>query len=556
MLSDIEIAQKAKLKPIVDVASQIGLTEEDLELYGKYKAKVKLAVWDRVKDRPDGKLVYVTAITPTPAGEGKTTTAVGITQALGRLGKKVALCLREPSLGPVFGIKGGATGGGYSQVLPMEDINLHFTGDIHAVGSAHNLLAALIDNHIVKGNELGIDPTRIVWKRVIDMNDRQLRSIVTGLGGKANGIPMESGFDITAASEIMAILCLASGIEDLKRRLGDILVAYTYDGRPVYARDLKAVGAMAILLKDAIKPNIVQTLEAQPAFIHGGPFANIAHGNNSILATCMALKLADYVVTEGGFAADLGAEKFFDIVYRTAHVRPDVVVLVATIRALKFHGGLPLSSLSEENLAALERGLANLDQHIDNLRNVFGLPVVVALNRFHTDTAAEIQLLREHCTRLGVRMAVSEVVTRGGEGGIELAQALLEAMQEDNNFKPLYDLDASIEDKIEAVACRIYRADGVVYSKEAKRAIETLRQLGYGNLPVCIAKTQMSFSDDPSLKGAPRGWKLNVREVKVSAGAGFIVVLTGAMMTMPGLPKNPAAENMDIMPDGTIVGLF
>ncbi|MFO7296466.1 MAG: formate--tetrahydrofolate ligase [Clostridia bacterium] len=556
MLSDIEIAQKAKLKPIVDVASQIGLTEEDLELYGKYKAKVKLAVWDRVKDRPDGKLVYVTAITPTPAGEGKTTTAVGITQALGRLGKKVALCLREPSLGPVFGIKGGATGGGYSQVLPMEDINLHFTGDIHAVGSAHNLLAALIDNHIVKGNELGIDPTRIVWKRVIDMNDRQLRSIVTGLGGKANGIPMESGFDITAASEIMAILCLTSGMEDLKKRLGDILVAYTYDGRPVYARDLKAVGAMAILLKDAIKPNIVQTLEGQPAFIHGGPFANIAHGNNSILATCMALKLADYVVTEGGFAADLGAEKFFDIVYRTAHVRPDVVVLVATIRALKFHGGLPLSSLSEENLAALERGLANLDQHIDNLRNVFGLPVVVALNRFHTDTAAEIQLLREHCTRLGVRMAVSEVVTRGGEGGIELAQALLEAMQEDNNFKPLYDLDASIEDKIEAVACRIYRADGVVYSKEAKRAIETLRQLGYGNLPVCIAKTQMSFSDDPSLKGAPRGWKLNVREVKVSAGAGFIVVLTGAMMTMPGLPKNPAAENMDIMPDGTIVGLF
>ncbi|MFS8501987.1 MAG: formate--tetrahydrofolate ligase [Caldicoprobacter sp.] len=556
MLSDIEIAQKAKLKPIVDVASQIGLTEDDLELYGKYKAKVKLTVWDRIKDRPDGKLVYVTAITPTPAGEGKTTTAVGITQALGRLGKKVALCLREPSLGPVFGIKGGATGGGYSQVLPMEDINLHFTGDIHAVGSAHNLLAALIDNHIVKGNELGIDPTRIVWKRVIDMNDRQLRSIVTGLGGKANGIPMESGFDITAASEIMAILCLASGMEDLKRRLGDILVAYTYDGRPVYARDLKAVGAMAILLKDAIKPNIVQTLEGQPAFIHGGPFANIAHGNNSILATCMALKLADYVVTEGGFAADLGAEKFFDIVYRTAHVRPDVVVLVATIRALKFHGGLPLSSLSEENLAALERGLANLDQHIDNLRNVFGLPVVVALNRFHTDTAAEIQLLREHCTRLGVRMAVSEVVTRGGEGGIELAQALLEAMQEDNNFKPLYDLDASIEDKIEAIACRIYRADGVVYSKEAKRAIETLKQLGYGNLPVCIAKTQMSFSDDPSLKGAPRGWKLNVREVKVSAGAGFIVVLTGAMMTMPGLPKNPAAENMDIMPDGTIVGLF
>lgn len=556
MLSDIEIAQQAKLKPIVDVASQIGLAEDDLDLYGKYKAKVHLGVWDRIKDRPNGKLVYVTAITPTPAGEGKTTTAVGITQALGRMGKKVALCLREPSLGPVFGIKGGATGGGYSQVVPMEDINLHFTGDIHAVGAAHNLLAALIDNHIVKGNTLNIDPTRVVWKRVMDINDRQLRSIVTGLGGKANGIPMESGFDITAASEIMAILCLASDMEDLKKRLGDMLVAYTRDGQPVYARDLKAVGAMAILLKDAIKPNIVQTLEGQPAFIHGGPFANIAHGNSSIMATRMALKLADYVVTEGGFAADLGAEKFFDIVYRTANIRPDVVVLVTTIRALKFHGGLPLSSINEEDLAALERGLANLDQHIDNLKSVFGLPVVVALNRFPTDTAAEIQMLKEHCAGLGVRMTVSEVVTRGGEGGIDLANALLEAMHEDNNFKPLYDLEASIEDKIEAIACRIYRADGVVYSKEAKRAIDILKQLGYNHLPVCIAKTQMSFSDDPSLKGAPRGWKLNVREVKVSAGAGFIVVLTGSMMTMPGLPKNPAAENMDIMPDGTIVGLF
>ena len=441
-------------------------------------------------------------------------------------------------------------------MLPMEDINLHFTGDIHAVGAAHNLLAAVIDNHIVKGNELNIDPTRIVWKRDMDMNDRQLRSIVTGLGGKTNGLPMQSGFDITAASEIMAILCLASDMEDLKRRLGNILVAYTYDGNPVYAGALKVAGAMAILLKDAIKPNLVQTLEGQPAFIHGGPFANIAHGNNSIVATRMALKFADYVITEGGFAADLGAEKFFDIVTRIAGIKPDVVVLVATIRALKFHGGMPLSELGTENLNALEKGLDNLGQHIDNIKSCYGLPLVVALNRFPTDTPSEIGLIKNYCDKIGVSMAVSEVVTKGGQGGIELANAVLDAVNEKNNFCPVYALEASIEEKIEAIACKIYRADGVTYSKEARRSIKTLKQLGYDSFPVCIAKTQMSFSDDPSLKGAPRGWKLNVREVKVSAGAGFIVVLTGSMMTMPGLPKPPAAENMDLLPDGTIVGLF
>jgi formate--tetrahydrofolate ligase len=556
MLNDIQIAQQAQLKPIAEVAKQIGLTEDDLEMYGKYKAKVSLEVLERLKENNDGKLIYLTAITPTPAGEGKTTTAVGITQALGKLGKKVALCLREPSLGPVFGIKGGATGGGYSQVLPMEDINLHFTGDIHAIGAAHNLLAAVIDNHIAKGNELNIDPTRIAWKRVMDMNDRQLRSIVTGLGGKANGLPMQSGFYITAASEIMAVLCLASDVEDLKRRLGNILVAYTYDGNPVYARDLKVVGAMAILLKDAIKPNLVQTLEGQPAFIHGGPFANIAHGNNSVMATRMALKLADYVVTEGGFAADLGAEKFFDIVSRMADIRPDVVVLVATVRALKFHGGLPLSELGTENLNALERGLDNMEQHIDNIKNCYGLPLVVALNRFPTDTPSEIELIKNYCSRTGVNMAVSEVVTKGGQGGIDLAGAVLDALHHENNFCPVYDLEASIEEKIETIARKVYRADGVTYSKEARRSIQALKQLGYDSFPVCIAKTQMSFSDDPSLKGAPRGWKLNVREVRVSAGAGFVVALTGSMLTMPGLPKHPAAENMELLPDGTIIGLF
>lgn len=557
MLSDIEIAQQAQMQPISKIAEKAGLTEDDLEFYGKYKAKVNLDVYQRLKGKPNGKLIYVTAVTPTPAGEGKTCTAVGTTQALGKLGKNVILCLREPSLGPTFGIKGGAAGGGYSQVLPMEDINLHFTGDIHAVGTAHNLLAAMLENHISKGNKLNIDPTRIVWKRVMDMNDRQLRKIVVGLGGKSNGVPLESGFDITVASEIMAILCLAADMNDLKKRLGDMLVAYTYDNKPIYARDLNAVGAMAVLLKDAIKPNLVQTLEGQPAFVHGGPFANIAHGNNSIIATRMALKLADYVVTEGGFAADLGAEKFFDIVSRIIDVHPDVVVLVASIRALKSHGGVEKDHLSEENIEALEKGCANLDQHIDNVHNKYGLPIVVAINRFPTDTEAEIEFLRKHCQDMGIRVALSEVVARGGQGGIELAQQVLDALEHDeNHFKPIYDLDLSLEDKIRTVAKEIYRADDVVFSSSAAKSLKTLAQLGYDKLPVCIAKTQMSFSDDPSLKGAPRGWKLTVREVKVSAGAGFVVALAGDIMTMPGLPAVPAAEKIDILEDGTIIGLF
>lgn len=557
MLSDIEIAQQAKLQPINEIAGKAGLSEDDLEPYGKYKAKVSLDVYNRLKDKPNGKLVYVTAVTPTPAGEGKTCTAVGTTQALGKLGKNVMLCLREPSLGPTFGVKGGAAGGGYSQVLPMEDINLHFTGDIHAVGTAHNLLAAMLENHIVKGNKLNIDPTRIIWKRVMDMNDRQLRRIVVGLGGKANGIPLESGFDITVASEIMAILCLTTGMTDLKKRLGDMLVAYTYDNKPVYARDLNAVGAMAVLLKDAIKPNLVQTLEGQPAFVHGGPFANIAHGNNSIIATRTALKLADYVVTEGGFAADLGAEKFFDIVSRVIGVHPDVVILVASIRALKSHGGVDKDKLSEENIDALAKGCANLDQHIDNVHNKYGLPLVVAINRFPSDTEAEIEFLRQHCEDIGVRVALSEVVAKGGEGGIELARQVIDALEhDDNNFRPIYDLELSLEDKIRTVAKEVYRADDVVFSGSAAKSLKTLTQLGYGKLPVCIAKTQMSFSDDPSLKGAPRGWKLNVREVKASAGAGFIVALAGDIMTMPGLPAVPAAEKVDIAEDGTITGLF
>lgn len=557
MLSDIEISQKAQLRPITAIAQKIGLEEDDLELYGKYKAKINLNVYKRLANRPDGKLIYVTAITPTPAGEGKTCTAIGITQALGKLNKNVSLCLREPSLGPTFGVKGGAAGGGYSQVVPMEDINLHFTGDIHAVGTAHNLLSAILENHIVKGNRLNIDPTRLAWKRALDMNDRQLRNVVVGLGGKANGIPLESGFDITVASEVMAILCLASNMSDLKERLGNILVAYTYDDKPIYARDLKAVGAMAVLLKDAIKPNLVQTLEGQPAFIHGGPFANIAHGNNSIIATKMALKLTDYVVTEGGFAADLGAEKFFDIVSRIIDVKPAVAVLVASVKALKSHGGVDYNHLSVENLEALDRGCANLDQHIDNLRNKYGLPVVVAINRFPTDTEKEIEFLKEHCKRMGVRAAESDVVSQGGMGGIELAEQILEAIaHEENRFKPLYDLNMPLEDKIRIVAKEIYRADDVVFSRRAAKSIETLEHLGYGNLPVCIAKTQMSFSDDPLLKGAPRGWKLNVRQINVSSGAGFVVALAGDIVTMPRLPAIPAAERIDILDDGTIIGLF
>ena len=556
MLTDIEIAQSTKLRPIDEIAKQAGIDEKYLEMYGNYKAKVKLGLFDELRDRPKGKLIYVTAITPTPAGEGKTCTAIGLTQGLGKLDKDVMVCLREPSLGPTFGIKGGAAGGGYSQVLPMEDINLHFTGDIHAVTAAHNLLAAMIENHITKGNELGIDPTRILWKRVMDISDRQLRNIVVGLGGKANGTPLESGFDISVASEVMAILCLATDITNLKERLSRILVAYTYDGKPVYAGQLKAVGAMAVLLKDAILPNLVQTLEGQPAFVHGGPFANIAHGNNSIIATRLGLRLADYVVTEGGFAADLGAEKFFDIVTRVTDLKPDVAVLVATVRALKFHGGVARDNLNQENLEALKKGIANLDQHIYNLRNCFGLPVVVAINRFPSDTEAELELLMEHCRSLGVNAALSEVVARGGEGGIQLAEAVLKALEEENSFTHAYPLNISIREKIEMLAKKVYRADGVAYTSRASRSINSLEELGYGDLPVCVAKTQMSFSDDPTLKGAPRGWTLNIRDVRVSAGAGFIVVLTGEMLTMPGLPKNPAAENIDILEDGTILGLF
>jgi len=552
MLNDIDIARKIKLRPIKEIAYNIGIDDEYIEEYGKSKAKICLKAFDVLKDKPNGKLIYVTAITPTPAGEGKTCTAVGITQAFGKIGKKVMLCLREPSMGPVFGIKGGATGGGYSQVLPMEDINLHFTGDIHAVTSATNLLAAFVDNHIINGNELNIDPIRIVIRRALDVNDRQLRNVVTGLGGKSDGYPRQCGFDITAASEVMAILCLCSDLSDLKRRLGNILVALTNDKKPVYVRDLKAEGALAMILKDAIKPNLVQTIEGQPAFIHGGPFANIAHGNNSIIATKMALKLADYVVTEGGFAADLGAEKFFDIVSPVSGVVPDVAVLVVSIRALKCHADPNVKG----ELALLESGFSNMDVHIDNLTKVFGLPIVVAINRFPKDTEEEIDSVRKHCAEKGVRVALSEVVAKGGEGGINLANEILIALTEKNNFAPLYRADVSIKEKIDNVARKIYRADGVTYSKEARKSIELLNEMGFSNLPVCIAKTQMSLSDDAELKGAPKDFKLNVREVKVSAGAGFLVVITGTIMTMPGLPKRPAAENMDIDERGNITGLF
>lgn len=557
MRSDIEIAQEVRMKPISEIAHTAGIPDEYIEPYGKYKAKIDLNFFEQLKNKPDGKLIYVTAITPTPAGEGKTTTAVGLAQALGKLNKKVMLCLREPSLGPTFGVKGGAAGGGYSQVVPMEDLNLHFTGDIHAVGAAHNLLSAMLENHIVKGNSLGIDPTRIIWKRVVDICDRQLRNIVVGLGGKSNGIPLQSGFDITVASEIMAILCLASDINDLRQRLSRIIVAYTYENKPVTAKDLKAVGVMTVLLKDALKPNLVQTIEGQPTLIHGGPFANVAHGNNSIIATKMGLKLSDYVITEGGFAADLGAEKFFDIVTRISGMKPDVVILVASIRALKSHGGVSKEDLNNENLKALEAGFANMDQHIDNLSVKFGLPVVVAINRFPSDTVNEIALIKKHLNDMNVRTALSEVVARGGEGGVELANQVLESIGKDkNNFKPVYELEASIKDKVRILAKEIYRADDVVFTAQADKDIKQLTALGFESLPICMAKTQMSFSDDASLKGAPKGWRLTVREVKVSAGAGFIVALTGTMVTMPGLPKEPAAERIDILDDGTIVGLF
>ncbi|NLY56648.1 MAG: formate--tetrahydrofolate ligase [Firmicutes bacterium] len=555
MLSDIEIAQQAKLRPITEIAAQLGILPEELEPYGKYKAKVSLSVRERVKNNPRGKLIFTTAITPTPAGEGKTCTAIGLTQALGALGKKAAVCLREPSLGPVFGIKGGAAGGGYAQVVPMEDINLHFTGDFAAVAAAHNLLAALVDNHIYRGNRLNIDVTKPGWGRVLDVNDRQLRHIVVGLGGKENGIPRESGFEITAASEIMAVLCLAKDFADLKKRLGSLIVGYDRDGRPVLAREFKAEEAMAILLKDAIKPNLVQTLEGQPAFLHGGPFANIAHGNNSIIATDLALHLADYVVTEGGFAADLGAEKFFDIVCSLSDLKPDVAVLVASVRALKMHGGLSLAELATENLRALEAGLANLGAHLDNLAK-FGLPVVVCINRFPTDTQAELDYVLAYCAERQVRAAISECVAKGGPGGRELAETVLEVLATaENRFRPLYHPAESVKEKIHRLATQIYGAADVHYSVQAEAQIAELIRNGFGSLPICMAKTQFSLSDDPRLLGAPKGWKLTVREVKVAAGAGFIICYTGKIQTMPGLPAQPAVERMSIDEQGRITGL-
>jgi len=554
--SDIEIAQECKKKKITEIAEIAGVDEEYLELYGNYKAKVDYKLIRDKKDAPDGKLILVTAITPTPAGEGKTTTSVGLTDGLRKIGKKAVVALREPSLGPVFGVKGGAAGGGYAQVVPMEDINLHFTGDFHAIGAANNLLAAMLDNHIQQGNTLGIDPKQITWRRAVDMNDRQLRNIVDGLGGKAHGVPREDGFDITVASEVMAVLCLASDIPDLKKRLGSIIVAYTYDGRPVTAHDLKAEGAMAALLKDALKPNLVQTLEGTPAFVHCGPFANIAHGCNSITATRMALKLADYVVTEAGFAADLGAEKFLDIKCRMADLHPSAVVVVATVRALKYHGGVPKAELNSENLEALEKGMPNLLQHVSNIRDVFGLPCVVAINAFPTDTEAELKLVEKRCNELGVNVALSEVWAKGGEGGKALAEEVVRLCNEPNDFRFSYELDMSIEEKLDAICRRIYHADGVQLVGNAVKQAQQLTALGFDRLPICMAKTQYSFSDDPAKLGAPKGFTVSVRNLKVSAGAGFIVALTGDIMTMPGLPKVPAAEKIDVDENGVISGLF
>jgi formate--tetrahydrofolate ligase len=555
--SDIEIAQEAQPEHIRDIAGKLGLTEDDIEYYGKYKAKVDYNLLKKYGDKKDGKLVLTTAINPTPAGEGKTTTTVGLGDALKKLGKKVAIALREPSLGPVFGIKGGAAGGGYAQVIPMEDINLHFTGDFHAIGAANNLLAAMIDNHIYQGNQLGIDPRRITWKRCVDMNDRQLRFIVDGLGGKANGTPREDGYDITVASEVMAIFCLAKDLEDLKNRLARIIVGYTCDGKPVTAGDLKAQGAMAALLKDALKPNLVQTLEGTPAFVHGGPFANIAHGCNSIMATKMALKLADYVVTEAGFGADLGAEKFLDIKCRAAGIKPDAVVIVATVRALKYNGGVKKEDLNVENLEALKKGVPNLLKHVENITVKFGLPAVVAINRFPMDTEKELKLIEEECGRYGVKSVLSEVWAKGGDGGIELAKEVLRLIDEgENKYKPVYNLEIGIAEKIETIAREIYGADGVEFAPAAMKEIRNLENLGFKNLPVCIAKTQYSLSDDPSKLGRPTGFKINVRNVKLSAGAGFVVALTGEIMTMPGLPKKPAAENIDVDENGRISGLF
>lgn len=554
--SDIEIAQEAVAEDIRDIAKKIGLSEDDIELYGKYKAKIDYNVLDRTEDRK-GKLILTTAINPTPAGEGKTTTSIGIADALSKLGKNVITALREPSMGPVFGIKGGAAGGGYAQVIPMEDINLHFTGDMHAIGAANNLLAAMLDNHVYQGNDLNINPKRITWRRCVDMNDRQLRNVVDGLGKKVDGVTREDGFDITVASEIMATFCLSNNIGELKEKLGDIVVAYTYDGKPITARDLGANGAMAAVLKDALKPNLVQTLEGTPAIIHGGPFANIAHGCNSIIATKMALHMSDYVVTEAGFGADLGAEKFLDIKCRKAGIRPDAVVIVATVRALKYNGGVPKDQLNEENLEALEAGLPNLLKHIENITQVYKLPAVVAINRFPLDTEAELRLVEDKCNQLGVNVALSEVWAKGGEGGLEVAKEVLKLIEEsDNQFQYCYDEEMSIKDKLNAIATRIYGADGVDYTAEASKQIKELEDLGFGNLPVCVAKTQYSLSDDQTKLGRPSGFRINVREANVSAGAGFIVVLTGAIMKMPGLPKQPAALRIDVDEKGTISGLF
>ena len=555
MKTDVQIAQEAQMKPIVEVASQLDISDDELELYGKYKAKISPDVLERLKDRPNGKLVLVTAINPTPAGEGKTTTNVGLSMALNKLGKKTITTLREPSLGPCFGIKGGAAGGGYSQVVPMDDINLHFTGDFHAITSAHNLLAAMLDNHIHQGNALDIVTKKIVWKRVMDMNDRSLRHIIVGLGKKGDGVMRESGFDITVASEIMAILCLASDIEDLKARLSRMVVAYNSKGETVTAGDLQATGAMALLLKDAIKPNLVQTLENTPAIIHGGPFANIAHGCNSVMATQTALKLGDYVVTEAGFGADLGAEKFFDIKCRYAGLKPDVAVIVATVRALKMNGGVAKDNLAEENLDALKAGSANLLRHLDNVAK-YGVPAVVAINRFPTDTEAELELLRDLCKEKGIDVVLSEVFAKGGEGGMELAKEVINICEnQKSDFHTLYDVNDSIEDKMNTIATEIYGADGVDFTADALKQVRELEKLGLDRLPICVAKTQYSFTDDPKKLGAPKNFRITVREVKVSAGAGFIVVLTGSIMTMPGLPKVPAANGMDILSDGTIIGL-
>lgn len=556
MLTDIEIAKQADIKPISDIAEKLGISADELEFYGKYKAKLPLSLLKKYENKEDGKLILVTAINPTPAGEGKTTVTVGLGEAMNRIGKKAVIALREPSMGPVFGIKGGAAGGGYAQVIPMEDINLHFTGDMHAITAANNLLCAIIDNHIQQGNELRIDPRRILFKRCLDMNDRALRNVVIGLGGKVNGVPREDGFMITVASEIMAILCLSSGIKDLKNRLGSILTAYTYDGTPVYARDLNAVGSMAALLKDAIKPNLVQTLENTPALMHGGPFANIAHGCNSVTATRLALKLGDYCITEAGFGADLGAEKFLDIKCRCAGLKPSCVVIVATIRALKYNGGVPKAELSKENIVALKNGIVNLETHIENMRK-YGLPVVVAINRFATDTEAEIETIEAFCKEKDVPVSLTEVFARGGEGGNELAEKVVKTIEtKEAHFKPIYDEKLSIKEKLNVLAKEIYRAGDVVFTSNAEKAISEIEKLGKDKLPICVAKTQYSLSDDPQKLGSPKGFTLTVRDVRLSAGAGFIVALTGDIMTMPGLPKQPAAYKIDVDDDGNVSGLF